>query len=251
MKGKTTLCVMSYNIRHGEGNDNVIDLERIAAVIDKAGADLVGLNEVDIKTARSSGIDQPGTLAKLLGMQVAYGANLVYQGGDYGNAILSRYPIVKSANTPLPAGGRYRWGLLHVEVDVHGRILHFLTTHLALTAEERRPQLERIKEYLQSLPGPLVVVGDFNIIAEKDEDLATFMLPLRDAWLYSLTRDGVDPAAKREQGYTFPSSKPDRRIDYIFISGRVDLAGTGAVFAVDSDASDHRALVARLVLLPI
>ncbi len=248
MHSKTVFRVMSYNIRHGEGNDNVIDLERIAAVISKAGADIVGMNEVDIKTVRSAGVDQPGTLAKLLGMHVAYGANIVYQGGDYGNAILSRFPLVKSANIPLPAGGRSRWGLLHTEIDLAGAAVHFLTTHLALTAEERLPQLERIKSYVQGLPGPVVLAGDFNIIAETAEDPGPFMLPLRDAWVCSLTSDSADPATKREQGFTFPSSQPNRRIDYIVTSKQVEIAGMEAVITMDSDASDHKPVLARLII---
>lgn len=92
---------MTYNIRHGRGMDMVIDLERLADVIRKADADIVGLNEVDIETERSGGVDQAGRLGELLGMHVVYGPNIEYQGGLYGNALLCRYPVERCRNVSV------------------------------------------------------------------------------------------------------------------------------------------------------
>jgi len=116
-----TLKVMTYNIRHGRGMDMVIDLERLAGVIAASGAGVIGLNEVDIETERSGGVDQAAALGELLGMHVVYGPNLEYQGGLFGNAVLSRFPVLMARNVSLAVGERARWGLLCVEIDAGER----------------------------------------------------------------------------------------------------------------------------------
>lgn len=100
--GATLLRVLSYNIHHGEGVDGKLDLDRIARTIQSVEPDLVALQEVDRKVTRTGGIDQPAELARLTKMQVAFGGNIVLQGGDYGNAVLSRWPIRRHENHKLP-----------------------------------------------------------------------------------------------------------------------------------------------------
>src|SRR5690349_11106955 len=95
---------MTWNIRHGLGNDGVIDLERIATVIEHCMPDIVGLQEVDHHWSRSDRVDQTTWLANRLGMSGVFGANLFPPGGGaYGTAILSRWPVVEWANHPLPS----------------------------------------------------------------------------------------------------------------------------------------------------
>jgi endonuclease/exonuclease/phosphatase family metal-dependent hydrolase len=96
------LRVLSYNIHHAEGVDRKLDVERIARVILSVKPDLVALQEVDQKVKRSQGIDQPAELARLTKMQVVFGANIELQGGHYGNALLSRFPIARHKNHLLP-----------------------------------------------------------------------------------------------------------------------------------------------------
>ncbi|MCA9160258.1 MAG: endonuclease/exonuclease/phosphatase family protein, partial [Planctomycetales bacterium] len=104
------VTVLSYNIHHAEGVDGRLDLDRIAAVIRRSQADLVSLQEVDQCVTRSERVDQPRELAKRLGMHVVFGANIDLQGGEYGNAVLSRYPIKFNKNHLLPnvGGGEQR-----------------------------------------------------------------------------------------------------------------------------------------------
>ena len=104
------LSVMTYNIHHGEGTDGKVDIERIAAVIKQADPDLVALQEVDQKVKRSGQIDQPAELARLTGLHVVFGGNLPLEGGEYGNAVLSRFPIKRHENHSLPRtdGGEQR-----------------------------------------------------------------------------------------------------------------------------------------------
>ena len=94
-----TLRVMTFNIHHGEGIDGRLDLERIARVITDARADLVGLQEVDRGVERTQRRDIPTELARLTGLAVRFESNLPHQGGEYGNAVLSRFPVKTSRNT--------------------------------------------------------------------------------------------------------------------------------------------------------
>jgi endonuclease/exonuclease/phosphatase family metal-dependent hydrolase len=97
--------VDSYNNKHGLGNDNVLDLDRTAAVLRAQRPDIVGLQEVDDRATRSGGVPQAERLGELLGMGHAFGKFMDYQGGAYGMAILTRYPIVSSRSIRCRATG--------------------------------------------------------------------------------------------------------------------------------------------------
>jgi endonuclease/exonuclease/phosphatase family metal-dependent hydrolase len=97
-----TLRVMSYNIRWGLGTDGRYRLDRIADVIRDSAADLVGLQEIERGSPRSRFLDQPARLARMLGMEVAFGANLRLGSWQFGNALLSRLPIENYRNVSLP-----------------------------------------------------------------------------------------------------------------------------------------------------
>src|SRR6185436_4143043 len=94
--------IMSYNIRHGEGMDGRVDLARIADVIRRASPDVVALQEVDRGVQRTGGVDEPAMLGELAGMQSIFEKNIPYQGGEYGNAVLTRLPILYHQNHLLP-----------------------------------------------------------------------------------------------------------------------------------------------------
>src|SRR5712692_11135736 len=92
---KKALRVMTYNIHVGVGMDKKLDLQRIADVINREHPDLVGLQEVDRGVKRTEGLDEIAELARMTKMEYAFAHNLDYQGGQYGVAILSRFPILK------------------------------------------------------------------------------------------------------------------------------------------------------------
>ena len=85
--------VAAYNIKHGRGMDDRVDLSRIADVLRSLEADVITLQEVDDRTERTGGVDQVQVLAELLGYEGAHGPHRPYQGGFYGNAVLTRLPI--------------------------------------------------------------------------------------------------------------------------------------------------------------
>ncbi len=242
-----TLRVMTYNIHHGEGMDGRIDLQRLADVMAYSGADIIGLQEVDVRTRRSMGVDQLAALAELLHMESAFGWNLLYQGGYYGNALLSRYPILSSNNINLYwAGGEPR-GMLRAVVDVDGSPLTVYVTHLGLDARERDGQRRQIVDRLRGTDGPFVLLGDMNESWSPGQE-PLFADAAVDAWLQAV--DMSEPSSPLRLlgtlGSTFSSTNPNRRIDYIFLSHDLAVTGESAVFTIQTQASDHLPVVAEI-----
>ena len=231
-----TLRVMSYNVHVGIGVDKRLDLRRIADVINRERPDLVGLQEVDVGVARTNRADQIAELARLTGMRPAFAPNLEYQGGWYGVAVLSRFPITRIEHK-LFAHLREaeRRGLLLVEVEASGRRLSFVTTHLDYQhRDNRRFETEQLLAALDGVRSHLVVAGDFN--DEPSGDSYRLMLArFADAWAAA-----PPPPA---DGLTYPADKPAKRIDYVFHTTRLRAR---RAWVVESLASDHRAVMAEL-----
>ena len=206
--------VMSYNIHHAVGEDNVLDLERIAKVIEDSGAEIIGLQEVDNHwSERSNFEDQAKWLADRLGMHYSYAANLdrdPLNPGEprrqYGTAVLSNYPIIQDNNYSLTKiGNTEQRGLLETVINVKGHHLKFYNTHLALTSAEREIQVKEIVEIASKTEGPKVILGDLNAKPDSHE-----MQPLFASY--------KDAFADQNDAYTIPADLPTRRIDYIFTS---------------------------------
>lgn len=228
---------MTYNIHVGVGMDKKLDLKRIAADINREQPDLVGLQEVDRGVKRTEGKDEIAELAKLTRMDFSFAHNLDYQGGMYGVAILSRHLIQHSEHQKYENKRETeRRGMLRVEIDLDGRRVNFVTTHLDYQYEDGRLfETEQLLRLLDDVSGPLIVVGDFN-----DEPVgAAYKLMLTkfdDAWLQSKAKGA---------GLTFPADKPGKRIDYIFCR-RSDRMRVKKVWVVESIASDHLPVVAEI-----
>ncbi len=161
-----TLRVLTYNIHHGEAMDKQFDYPRLAKVINDLTPDLVALQEVDVGTERSSGVDQAALLGKLCKMHHAFGQAMPYQGGRYGDAILSRFPIDSVVVHPLP----YQFEQepraaveVRIQPDGIGPIT-FVSTHLChQKVENRLQQTQRIKSLFSKQEGySVVLAGDFN-----------------------------------------------------------------------------------------
>ena len=147
------LVVASYNIHRGVGLDRRRDLDRIAAVIEEMQPDVVGLQEV-IRAAGSAQADQPGYLARRLDMELVMGVTREVAGGLYGNALLTRLPIVASATHDLSHGRRERRGALRVDLSSDGAVVHVFNCHFGLTFRERRRQLELLGGFIGVSTGP-------------------------------------------------------------------------------------------------
>lgn len=232
------LTVMTYNIRHGVGMDGRLDLERIARLINEHRPDLVALQEVDRGVARTQGRDLPGELSHLTGMTVVFGKNIDHQGGDYGNAILSRHPVLASTNLHyrMLREGEQR-GLLQTTINLRGEAVSFLATHLDFRPDpaERLSNVAEIKAATAARPRQLTIIaGDFNDHpggAVHDALKATFV----DAW----------EQAGSGAGFTHSSTHPKSRIDYVYVRPVNGWTVTRAE-VLPSLASDHLPLLVEL-----
>jgi endonuclease/exonuclease/phosphatase family metal-dependent hydrolase len=235
----STIRVLTYNIHHGEGIDKRLDLERIAKLILDAKADVVGLQEVDRGCDRTQKRDLPAELAKLTGMIVHFEKNIPYQGGEYGNAVLTKFPIKKARNTHyrMLRPGEQR-GVLQLVLDVRGREVLFMNTHIDYRPDdaERVLNVEELKQMVADAGTmPVILCGDFNATPES-RTIGNVKQFLTDAW----------STAGRGDGLTIPVTKPAKRIDYIFVSK--DTIEPVKMDVIHSIASDHLPVLAELRL---
>ncbi len=232
-----TLRVMTYNIHHGEGLDGKVDLLRIAELIKHEGADIVALQEVDKGVARTARRDLPAELAELTGMTCVFSNNFSHQGGKYGNAVLTRFPVVRVTNTlyPMLRPGEQR-GLQQLVLNVHGRELIFMNTHLDYQSDdaERWLNMGEIEMRMKPYAGrPIILCGDFNTTPES-RVCRRLGERFDDTW----ARVG------QGDGFTIPAQHPTQRIDYIWITKDKSLVPL-KIWVPPSDASDHLPVVAE------
>lgn len=235
------LRVLSYNIHHAEGVDRQLDVERIARVILSVNPDLVALQEVDQRVTRTRGIDQPAELARLTRLQVVFGGNIPLQGGHYGNAVLSRFPITRQQNHRLPnIGGSEQRGVLEVEIALppDQQPLRLYATHLDFRPDDRErwESAEKINSLVTPHPAqPALLAGDLN-------DVPGSRTLTRFATQWSLANE--KPLA------TIPVEQPKQQIDFVLFRPQARWRVTEVRVLEEAVASDHRAILAVLELLP-
>ena len=233
---KKTLRVMTYNIQHGAGTDQKVNLPRLAEVINREHPDLVGLQEVDRGVERTLRVDEIAELSRLTKMEYAFAYNLHYQGGQYGVGVLSRLPIL-SIDHRRYANRREaeRRGFIRVRVSVGGREIDFVTTHLDYQYEDGRQfEIEQLLKALEDTNEPLIIVGDFNAVPVEGS--------------YKLMRERFEDAWEingEEGGLSYPAIKPAKRIDYIFYPKGFGLRVKRA-WVVNTLASDHLPVIADM-----
>ena len=190
-ESRLTLRVLTYNIHHAEGLDRRLDVARVAAVIQRLQPDLVALQEVDIGTVRAGGIDELGEIARRTFMNAEFGKTIDYDGGAYGVAVLSRWPIGGANTVPLPgAPDREPRAALTVNVKPGGRgpLLQFTSTHLdqGRESEIRLAQATALNQLVAASTGPSILAGDMN--ARRDTDA---MQTIESSWTNTAAVDSV------------------------------------------------------------
>lgn len=233
----TTFKVLSYNIHHANPPSvpDKIDLEAIAKVINESGASLVGLQEVDVHTLRSGkSSNQAEELGKMTGMHVYFSKGIDYQGGEYGTAILSKYPILKAERHELPNREGLKAEprtLAVVTVEVEGERIKFANTHLDYTnAENNLLQVNKILDIFEGEQLPVILVGDFNALPESPS------IQLLDQ---HFTRSCTENC-----GFTIPQVHPNRTIDFIMASKEAPFEVTAHEVINEPYASDHLPVLA-------
>ncbi|MFB7176990.1 endonuclease/exonuclease/phosphatase family protein [Streptomyces sp. NPDC056257] len=240
--GEVPVRVVSYNIHAGIGSDGVFDLDRQAVVLRALRADVIGLQEVDVRWGeRSRWLDTAHELGGRLGMHVSFAPIYRVGGREFGVAVLSAHPVLAAENhritrlstqtadpapTPAPAPG---FG--EVALRVRGAPLRVYVTHLDHRADPsvRATQVAEMRQIIRRGAGPKVLLGDLNAPPSAPE-LAPLWRDVTDA----------DP-----HGSTHPARNPVKRIDYVAVSAGVRVRGA---HVAETLASDHRPVVADLRL---
>lgn len=230
-----SIRVLCYNIHYGQGNDGVYDIPRLAEVINRLKPDLVALQEVDVGVERSGRIHEARQLGQLTNMAVRYGPTQHYQGGLYGNAVLTRLPILDVVIQPLPytesTAERTTYPRGAIVVTVRGpneQPLRFISTHFQHNVEEDRvAEAHAINRLFAGDADniPTILAGDMNAVPDAEP-----VTVLQQRWTNAID-DKAAPSA--------PSSQPRNRIDYIFYrpTDRFRLVETKVV--AEPMASDH------------
>ena len=228
-----TLRIATYNIRHGRGTDDVLDLDRTARAIATLDADIVALQEVDEKVGRSGGVDEAATLGRALGMHHAFGSFMNYDGGRYGLAILSRWPIESFESWRLPTGNEPRVALA-IDVDPPGiGPCTIVDVHFDWVKDDgfRFAQAEAVAERLSMLDRPWILLGDFN----DTPDTRTRRL---------LGGLGVEGRGPEGGSNTWPATGPTVDIDTIITGPGETWNAFEKRIGIEATASDHRPVVA-------
>jgi endonuclease/exonuclease/phosphatase family metal-dependent hydrolase len=240
--GGNSIRVLSYNIHAGTDWEGKPALAWIGAVLDSIDADVVLLQEVDRRTRRSAGVDHLAELQRMTGRHGVFGRSLFFQDGEYGIALLSRWPILRDTTVHLTVvPPQDRSGsvteprvALHAVIDAPGGPLHVINTHVdpsGVPTYRRQELIALMAHAARAVPrdADLIVGGDLNARPATD-DVTAFRLAFHDAW--TACGDGGP-------GYTFPAHAADRRIDYIlYRSGRCRSAAV-----IPTLASDHLPLL--------
>lgn len=233
--------VMTYNIQHGidyihrlSTNEVRIDLLKIASIIKDTNASIISLNEV--YDAPVKDLDkQAFFIASKLGFNYVFGKAIDIRGGEYGNALLSKYPILEyevikiddatKKNEPVFYESR---SIIKSKIEVEGTIYNVLVSHFGLAKEEQTNATDKLLELVNGLDN-VIFMGDLNMTPTsfnylRIKEVLTNVVP--------------------EEYLTYPSNKLFDRRDYIFVSKDIlykDAKVVNIIF------SDHLPLVATIL----
>ncbi|MCU4157051.1 endonuclease/exonuclease/phosphatase family protein [Carboxylicivirga sp. A043] len=167
------LKIMSYNIRHGEGLDNELDLSRSGQVIKSEAPHLCALQEVDSYCRRSDSVNQTNYLAQYTSMTGTFGKFMDFDGGEYGMATLSSKPLLSTKVLQLPNGlHEPRSAIVHEVEIAKACTIVFVNVHFDwLESEEgvksRLSQARALMRYINTTDKAVVIAGDFNCTSQS------------------------------------------------------------------------------------
>lgn len=245
--GETSpLTVMSYNTHHSapyspSGETTLPDIDGIANVIKSKNPDIVLLQEIDSCTNRSQKVDQAKEIAEKTKYPYYHFFKMMdYQGGKYGLAMLSKFPIKDAVAVQLPdeiegqpMTGNNAYGT--ATVNCSGKDITFVVCHLSVTQSERDLQMPYIIGKVSAMRKPIIWGGDFNATPSNKT-------------ITQLDGAGFVRTNKNPANFTIPSNQPNREIDYIAYFPANAFTVTSHIVVTGTMASDHLPIVSALTL---
>lgn len=232
--------VLSFNILHGATTRGDFNLDAIARVIIDTNPDLVALQEVDFKTNRAKKYDLVTELGWRTKLAPIFARAMKYDGGEYGEGVLSKYSFLQTRNVALPytPGNEPRAALEILARLPSGDTIAFIGTHLDHLEDDtdRVAQARRINEVFSLNEYPTLLVGDLN-----DTPGSRTINTLEEFWSPSYNKENPEP--------TYPSTNPVKKIDYVMFYPATDWRVLDTQVIRDSIASDHCAYLVTLELL--
>ncbi|MEN8137489.1 MAG: endonuclease/exonuclease/phosphatase family protein [Bacteroidota bacterium] len=232
--------ILTFNILHGATTKGDFNLDVIAKVIINANPDFVALQEVDFKTNRAKKYDLVTELGWRTKMSPVFAKAMSYDGGEYGEGVLSKYSFLQTRNVALPfsTGNEPRAALEIVTTLPSKDTIAFVGTHLDHLENEkdRIIQAKKINEVFSLNKYPTILAGDLNAIPGS-----TPINILEEIWFASYNKD--KPEA------TFPSNEPIEKLDYVMFYPKNRWKTLKTEVIRDSIASDHCAYLVTVELL--
>lgn len=231
-----TYKLMAYNIHHGYDQKEEPRLEEMAGLIRQARPRFVGLVEVDSMCERSNKVDQAAFLGKKTGLHHTFVRHFPYQGGAYGLAFLSEFPILEVMNKRLPIestenGDSTRAALFCRVSPAVGKTLLVVVLHSDYRSEQARIiQVRVLLDLLKDEKGPVVMMGDLNTAPDSPS-------------MNLLKQHFVDTGDNDH--FTFPADSPSKRIDYILVNKK-HLKKTRRAQVYPINFSDHRPVAVKV-----
>jgi len=227
--------IVTYNIHKGRGIDGRTSIKRIANVLADLEADIIALQEVFSFCEAAEG--QVEALASALGMQAAFGCTRHHRGRPYGNAILTRWPILDSRDMDISWQDRERRGCIRADLETPRGTLHVFNIHMGTSYFERRYQVKNLlasKQLHEDLSGPRVLIGDFN---EWIKGLTTKML--------SEKFESLNLELHIQKRRSYPGFLPLMHLDHVYFERPLHIEKAELVRTrLSKVASDHLPLVA-------
>lgn len=204
-----TLRFMTYNILHGATTKGDFNLDAIAQPIQDLNPHFVAMQEVDFRTNRARKYDLVTELGWRTKMAPLFARAMPYDGGEYGEGVLSKYSFISTRNYPLPhsMGSEPRAALSVIVSTPSGDTLQFVGTHLdhVRNSPDRIAQAKELVKLFADSPYPTIIAGDLNATPDSEAMKILFK--------------AFTPASSPEKAkYTFPSDHPRIKIDYVLYS---------------------------------
>ena len=232
--------VLSFNILHGANTNGEFNLDVLAKVINDANPDFVALQEVDNRTNRAKKYDLVTELGWRTKLNPLFGKPMAYDGGEYGEGVLSKTTFLSTRNVPLPFYDDHepRAALEITTVLKSKDTVSFIGTHLDHLKDEkdRVAQVKKINEVFSKNSYPTILAGDLNA-----EPNSTPINILEEIWTASYDKNNIKN--------TYPSDKPIKKIDYIMFYPKNRWRVLETKVIQDTIASDHCAYLVVLELL--